>query len=202
MSRFQIEWIQDPRFLRSSLRLFFLPHQKSRFLAIWGQFFVYSKQFMNFSRNRTNLQSQEALQSLQSPIVTIRHVLNHFILLLSLPSYIVATTLNKWRRVRFRFFRKEVNNNPKQLVWAFSANWLKGNRPLNARISQNMMNPSFVDTVRKRFQMVDTPWIKPILLRPIRSIKKQLTNLENIQVFALNHRWRWWKWVHRSTFLK
>ena len=59
------------------LRHFFLPHQKSRFLAIWGQFFIYSKQFMNFSRNRTNLQSQEALQSSHTPTVSIRHVLNH-----------------------------------------------------------------------------------------------------------------------------
>ena len=62
----------------------------------------------------------EALQSLHIQIVSKRHVLNNFILLLQLPSYIVATTLNKWRR--FRFFRIEVYNNPKQSVCAFGAN--------------------------------------------------------------------------------
>ena len=86
---------------------FFLPHQKVVFWLFEGKFSfffhnfyvfsVYSKQSMNFSRNRTNLQSQEALQSSRSPIVLIRHVLIHFILLLQLLSYIVATTLNKWR---------------------------------------------------------------------------------------------------------
>ena len=100
-------------------RHFFLPHQKVVFLLFEGKFSFFQKIHEFFAKQ--NKFERPGLQSSQSPIVSIRHVLNHFILLLWLPFYIVVTTLNKWRR--FRFFKKEIYNNPKQSVWAFNANW-------------------------------------------------------------------------------
>ena len=57
---------------------FFPAASKSRFLAFWRKVFVFFTVFMYFLWNRTNLQSQEALQSSKSPIVIRRHVFKIF----------------------------------------------------------------------------------------------------------------------------
>ena len=51
--------------------------------------------------------------------------------------------------------------------------------------------PYFVDTIRTRFWMIDTPWIQLVLSCQIRLFQKQIKNQENIHVFALNHCWMW-----------
>ena len=52
------------------------------FFVFFRASFRFFKKFHEISWNITNLQSQEVSQSSHSPIVSIRHVLNHFILLL------------------------------------------------------------------------------------------------------------------------
>ena len=106
--------------LPSTARAIFSCRIKKSYFGFLRASFRFFKKIHEFFAKQNKF-ARPGLQSSQSPIVSIRHVLNHFILLLWLPSYIVVTTLNKWRR--FRLFRKEIYNNPKQSVWAFNANW-------------------------------------------------------------------------------
>ena len=68
---------------------------------------------------------------------------------------------------------------------------IKVNRFCIVRFSDDLMNLYFVDTIRMRFWMIDTPWIQLLLSCRVRLLPKQIKNQENIHVFALNHWWRW-----------
>jgi len=71
-------------------RHFFLPHQKVIFWLFEGKFSFFFTIFMYFLWNRTNLQSQEALQSSKSPIIIKRHVF-----LTILYCYLTVATLHR-----------------------------------------------------------------------------------------------------------
>ena len=146
---------------------------------------------MYFQWNRTNLQSQEALQSSKSPIVIRRHVFSVF--------YTATVAIVHRFSASFTSLRENGDHHKQmadfRFLWKASGvgncgHLIKVNRFWIVRFSDGLMYDYFVDSIRSIFWMIDTPWIQLVLSCRIRLLQKQIKNQENIHVFALNH---WWK---------